>query len=89
MPSIDDKFKILKIGEKRYQLNARGLVCPYPELLAVRALNNLHTDDTLEIILDNPPSARDIPPIIEKRGYVVQTSIPSSSVWTITVKAKK
>lgn len=57
-----------KIGERSYSLDVRGHVCPYPELLTLRALQSLSSGDVLEVILDNPPSVRDIPIAIEKRG---------------------
>ncbi len=62
-------IKLQKEGEGRYSIDVRGHVCPYPELLTLRALQSLSTGDTLEVILDNPPSLRDIPITIEKRGY--------------------
>lgn len=60
---------IQKIDERSYSLDVRGHVCPYPELLTLRALQSLSSGDVLEVILDNPPSVRDIPIAIEKRGY--------------------
>ncbi len=66
---MDKKTDLQKIGERRYSIDVRGQVCPYPELLTLRALQNLSSGDVLEIILDNPPSVRDIPKTIERKGY--------------------
>ena len=63
------RIEVQRIGEGRYSLDVRGQVCPYPELLTLRALQNLSSGDILEVILDNPPSIRDIAIVIEKRGY--------------------
>ena len=63
------RIDVQRIGEGRYSLDVRGQVCPYPELLTLRALQNLSSGDILEVILDNPPSVRDISIVIEKRGY--------------------
>lgn len=89
MASLENKFKVLKTGEKHYELDVRGLVCPYPQLLVTRALDNLSTNETLEVILDNPPSVRDIPPAIERKGYKVDVSTLGGSLWKITVQAKR
>lgn len=62
-------INIQKKEEGCYFIDVRGHVCPYPELLTLRALQSLSTGDTLEVILDNPPSLRDIPITIKKRGY--------------------
>lgn len=62
-------MNIQKIEERLYTLDVRGHVCPYPEILALRAIQNLSTGDTLEVILDNAPSVRDIPVTLRKRAY--------------------
>jgi len=90
MMSMVGKFQVRKIDEKRYELDARGLVCPYPQLLVTRALSNLSLDDVLEVILDNPPSVRDIPPSLKEKGYeVLDVSQLDSSMWKIVVQTRK
>ena len=81
---------IQKIGERRYSLDVRGQVCPYPELLTLRALQNISPESILEIILDNPPSVRDIPTSIEKRGYKKPEVIRvDKGTWKIIVQNTK
>jgi len=88
--SAEGRFQPQKIGEKHYKLDVCGLVCPYPQLLAARTLSNLSFDDVLEVILDNPPSVRDIPPALEERGYkVLDVSRLDGSTWKIMVQTKK
>jgi TusA-related sulfurtransferase len=89
MKSLKSKFQARKVDENRYELDVRGLVCPYPQLLVTRALNSLSSEDTLEVILNNPPSVRDIPPALEEKGYKVNVSRLDSSTWKIVVQAKK
>jgi TusA-related sulfurtransferase len=60
-----------KIGEKHYTLDVQELTCPYPQVLVTRALEKLSPNDTLEVVLNNPPSVRDIPPALKDRGYEV------------------
>lgn len=81
-----DKFKVEKVNEGLYRLDVRGLVCPYPQLLVTRALSNLSPNETLEVILDNPPSVRDIPPILEGRGYKVNVIRLDSATWKVIVQ---
>ncbi len=69
---MEAKFKLQKTGEKRYLLDLRGLVCPYPELLTVRALKSLSSGDVLEVFVDNPPSVRDVPLTLKEGGYKVE-----------------
>lgn len=81
-----DRFKVEKVGEGLYRLDVRGLVCPYPQLLVTRALSDLSQNDVLEVILDNPPSVRDIPPILEERGYNVNVTRLDSATWKIIIR---
>lgn len=86
---MEKKVNLQKIGENRYSIDVRGLTCPYPQVLVTRALEILSSKDVLEVILDNPPSVRDIPPALKDRGYdVLDVSSLDTSTWKIVVKAK-
>jgi TusA-related sulfurtransferase len=78
--------RLQKTGENRYTLDVRGQVCPYPELLTLKALQRLAPDDTLEVIVDNPPSIRDIPITLEKRGYAPPHVTRLNGTWRIVVQ---
>ncbi|MFW9875319.1 MAG: sulfurtransferase TusA family protein [Candidatus Thorarchaeota archaeon] len=65
----EGKRELKKIDKKLYELDVRGLVCPFPQVLVTNALSNLSKEYILEVIIDNPPSVRDIPPALEKKGY--------------------
>jgi len=86
--STKDKLQVEKVGEKLYRIDARGLVCPYPQLLVFRALGSLSSGDVLEVLLDNPPSVKDIPPILEERGYKVNVVQLDSVTWKMLVAYK-
>lgn len=65
----------------------RGKVCPYPELLTLRAVQSLSAGDTLQVITDNPPTVRDVPITIEKRGYKVEEPISlEKGGWKLIIK---
>lgn len=83
-----DKIKVEKVDEGLYRLDVRGLVCPYPQLLVTRALSNLSPNEKLEVILDNPPSVRDIPPTLEGRGYKVSIIRLDSTTWKIIIQTQ-
>jgi TusA-related sulfurtransferase len=63
------EVELERIDQNYYSLDVRGHVCPYPELLTVRALQRLSPGTTLEVIIDSSPSVRDIPITLEKRGF--------------------
>jgi TusA-related sulfurtransferase len=83
---MEEKIAIKKIGEKHYTLDIRGSVCPYPQLFTIRALDKLTSGDTLDVTLDNPPSVRDIPPVIEKKGHNISKILNvDKGVWQIII----
>jgi TusA-related sulfurtransferase len=56
----------------------------------LRALQNLPLESILEIILDNPPSVKDIPITIEKRGYKKPEVVRvDKGTWKIIVQNPK
>lgn len=82
---MSKKFEVQKIGEKLFSLDVRGLVCPYPQILTLRTLSGLSSDSILEVILNNPPSVRDIPPVLKEKKYEVEVSHLSKGTWKIVV----
>ena len=87
---MERDFNAKKIGAQRFTLDVRGLTCPYPQVLTVRALENLAHNDVLEVILDNPPSVREVPPALKDRGHdVLEVISLDPNTWKIIVQAKK
>ncbi|MBO3798418.1 MAG: sulfurtransferase TusA family protein [Thermoproteota archaeon] len=84
-----DKLRIEKVEERLYRIDARGLVCPYPQLLIVRAISSLSPGDVLEVLVDNPPSVKDIPSILEERGHMVDVVQLDSVTWKMLVHIRK
>ncbi|MEM2088516.1 MAG: sulfurtransferase TusA family protein [Thermoproteota archaeon] len=80
-----DKLRVEKVKEGLYRIDARRLVCPYPQLLIIRAISNLSSGDILEVLIDNPPSVKDIPPILEERGHKVDVVQLDSVTWKMLV----
>jgi tRNA 2-thiouridine synthesizing protein A len=69
------------------ELDLRGEVCPYTFLKARLVLESLPADAVMRIVVDNAPSARDVPRSLAAAGHVVLQSNPSGAgVWTILVR---
>lgn len=80
--------RIQKTGDGKFSIDVTGLVCPYPQLFTLNALSDVPVGAELEVLLDNPPSVRDIPPALERKGYnVIDISKVEGSKWIITVQA--
>jgi TusA-related sulfurtransferase/nucleotide-binding universal stress UspA family protein len=86
MSSKDSKFQAKRIDENRYELDVRGLACPFPQLIVIKTLNDIPIGDFLEVIVDNPPSIREIPPVLEKKGHkVADISSLDRTTWKMVV----
>jgi tRNA 2-thiouridine synthesizing protein A len=84
------KIELQRKGERSYFLDARGYVCPYPQLLTLRALQTLSSGEILEVLLDNPPSVKDIPVAIENRGYgAPKVENVDKGTWKLVVQIAK
>ncbi len=84
MSSLIKNIKLEKINAKRHALDVRGLACPYPQVLVMVAMDELKINDVLDITLDNPPSVRDVPSALLRRGYEVSSvSRIDSLTWKI------
>ncbi len=81
----ENRKKLKKLDENRYELDVRGLVCPFPQVLVTRSLKNLSVNDVLEVLIDNPPSVRDIPLSLERKGYAVEELKVDKLTWKLTV----
>jgi len=80
-------IKMTKLEENKYALDACGLVCPFPQVLADRALGELKVGDTLELRLDSEKSLKDIPSNLKKKGHEVSASYDADA-WKITIVKK-
>ncbi len=86
---MSNNYNPQEISQNHYKLDVKGLTCPYPQVLVTRALDQLSPEDTLEVVLNNPPSARDIPPALRDRGYEASDAEAlEQNTWKIIVKKK-
>ena len=88
MTSQDENSRLTKLEDGLYSIDVTGLVCPYPQLLVQGALEDLSPDDVLEVVLDNPPSVRDVPEAFGKRGYTCEVTPFDGTKWKIVVRKK-
>jgi TusA-related sulfurtransferase len=89
MSSLKERNKVQEVDENHFRIDVGGLACPYPQLIVLGAINGLSSGAELEIILNNPPSVRDIPPALEKKGHkVLDVSNANGSEWKITIRVQ-
>ncbi|MFN4046191.1 MAG: sulfurtransferase TusA family protein [Acidilobaceae archaeon] len=69
-----------------YQLDLRGYVCPYPQIMTLRALKGLRSGEILEVITDNPPSRENVPAARREGHEVLGVDKIGVGVWKIIVR---
>jgi TusA-related sulfurtransferase len=68
------------------QLDLRGLKCPLNWAHAKVRLEAMSAGQILELTLDDPRGARDIPRAAEAEGYAIVDARAASSVWIIRIE---
>ena len=86
MSGLKSRNKVQKNDENHYAIDVTGLACPYPQLFTLNALDEIPPGAELEVLLDNPPSVRDIPLALEQKGYkVIDVSRTEGTKWKIII----
>jgi TusA-related sulfurtransferase len=68
------------------RLDLRGVKCPLNWARAKVRLEQMALGEVLELTLDDPRGARDIPGAAEAEGYVILESMPVDGVFHIRIE---
>jgi tRNA 2-thiouridine synthesizing protein A len=71
-------------------LDVLGRVCPYPLVLAKKAVEKLSSGEVLKVLCDAPASAEDtIPRWAEKQGYNFESKkLEDKGYWELYIQKK-
>ena len=70
----------------RHRLDLLGVPCPLSWAKAKVVLAELACEEVLEIILDDPRGARDLPRAAESAGHHVVAVVSEAGAWRITIE---
>ncbi len=76
----------MKPRERLVRLDLRGVKCPLNWAHAKVRLEQMHRGQTLELILDDPRGARDIPLAAEAEGYAVTEAAREGKLWRLMIE---
>lgn len=69
------------------RLDLRGVKCPLNWAHTKVRLERMAPGETLEVTLDDPRGARDIPRAAEAEGYaIVETRAAAAGVWVLRIE---
>ena len=70
-------------------LDLRGIKCPLNWAHAKVRLEQMNRGDILELVLDDPRGARDIPRAVEAEGYLMLESIKTENDGLFRLRIEK
>jgi len=71
----------------RPHLDLRGIKCPLSWARARARLEAMARGEQLDLLLDDPQGARDIPRAAEASGHQVIATAVEGGLWRITIEA--
>jgi TusA-related sulfurtransferase len=74
-------------GTSRTELDLRGVRCPLSWARAKVRLEDMRLGEELDLVLDDPQAARDIPRAAEAAGHHVVGVRREPDRWIITIEA--
>jgi len=69
-------------------MNLRGLKCPLPALRTRKALAGMTSGDVLVIQCTDPPTAVDIPTLLNQTGDTLEASTSEKKVLTLRIRKR-
>ena len=73
-------------GGHTFQLDLRGLKCPLNWAHAKVRLESMRRGETIELTIDDPRGARDIPRAAEAEGYAVTRIEAADGLWRLWIE---
>ncbi|MCS7114559.1 MAG: sulfurtransferase TusA family protein [Nitrososphaerota archaeon] len=71
---------------KKFVLDARGKMCPWPVLLTNEKLKLMSPGDLLEVVVDYPPAKENVTRTVEGQGHKVLGVIEESGQFKIIIR---
>ncbi len=67
-------------------IDCRGAVCPRPQMLTMKALDQMQEGEVVELLVDNPGSAEAIPAMTLTLGSFHLATIRETDYWSIYLR---
>lgn len=74
------------VAESGFKLDLRGIKCPLNWAHAKVRLEAMRRGEVLELMIDDPRGARDIPRAAEAEGYSIVAMDENGSTWRLRIE---
>jgi tRNA 2-thiouridine synthesizing protein A len=68
------------------QVDCLGDSCPRPQMMTKKSLTSAHTNDVVEITVDNPSSMEAVPPMGPQLGATHLETVTENNCWKIYMR---
>jgi TusA-related sulfurtransferase len=76
----------MRADDRTIRLDLRGLKCPLNWAHAKVRLESMRRGETIEVTIDDPRGARDIPRAAEAEGYAVVRIEEADGLWRLWIE---
>jgi TusA-related sulfurtransferase len=83
---VSDTINAVDRTGELIRLDLRGVKCPLNWAHAKVRLERMTPGETLELTLDDPRGARDIPRAAEAEGYAIVETRAAGGVWILRIE---
>ncbi len=84
----DRVIEVREFGPIQVQvaIDCRGAVCPRPQLLTMKTLEQMQDGEVLELLVDNPSSIEAIPAMTLTLGSTHLITVKETDYWSIYLR---
>lgn len=80
------KLKASKLGDKYYEVDMRGWVCPYPKYAVEALVKKLEINDRMDLLVDCPSATEDVPKVVRAMGSnITEVNQITDGEWQIII----
>jgi len=80
------KIKTIKVGERHYQVDMRGWMCPYPKYVVESLIQKLESNNQIDLLVDCPSASLDVPNVVRTMGCSVpEVAKIGAGEWKIVI----
>ena len=76
----------MQVEDRTIRLDLRGIKCPLNWAHAKVRLESMSRGETIEVTIDDPRGARDIPRAAEAEGYSVVETQTTNGTWILRIE---
>lgn len=73
---------------RKFTLDVRGKICPWPVLLTNEKLKLMQTGDLLEVIVDYPPAEENVVRAVKENGHEILKTVEEENQFRIVIRKR-